>query len=173
MFAGDPVAGTGWLDSNPSDRRMILSVGPFTMGPAHVQEIVLAIIMARGADRLDSIVQLRAFDQVIQTAFDTGTLDNLAVPSADSSPLSLAPPWPNPARGSISLSVSLAEEGEVQLDVVDVTGRRVLQRSLGQLEPGPHVFPLDPLRERLTPGLYFVQITQGSTTVSRRLALLH
>ena len=173
MFTGDPVTGVGWLDSSPSDRRMVLSAGPFTMGPTHVQEIVLAIIVARGADRLSSIVQLRDLDELVQTAFDTGTLDILRVPGAHASPLSFAPPWPNPARGPISLAMSLAAEGEVSLAVVDITGRRVLQRSLGQLAPGPHIVALDPLRDRLAAGLYFVQLTQGGATVSRRFALLH
>ena len=172
MYTGDPVAGEGWLDTTPSDRRMVLSAGPFTMGPTHVQEIVLAIIVARGADRLSSIVQLRDLDQVVQTAFDTGTLDILAVPRAHASPLSFAPPWPNPARGPISLAISLGEEGEVSLAVVDISGRRVLQRSLGPLAPGPHIVALDPLREHLAAGLYFVHLTQGGASVSRRLALL-
>jgi hypothetical protein len=172
MFSGDPVAGEGWLDSSPSDRRMVLSAGPFTMGPTHVQEIVLAIIVGRGADRLSSVVRLRDLDQIVQTAFDTGTLDILAVPGAHASTLSFAPPWPNPARGPISLALSLAEEGEVLLAVFDITGRRMLQRSLGQLTPGPHIVPLDPLRERLAAGLYFVQISEGGASAFRRLVLL-
>ena len=58
--SGDPVTGTGWLDTNPADRRMLLSAGPFRMLPGDAQEIVAAVVMGHGADRLASIQDLRA-----------------------------------------------------------------------------------------------------------------
>src|SRR2546426_1613625 len=42
---GDPVTGSGWLDSNPADRRLMLSTGPFTMAPGDSQEVTIAIIV--------------------------------------------------------------------------------------------------------------------------------
>src|SRR5207249_3760761 len=33
QLSGDPVTGTGWLDTNPADRRFQLSSGPFRMAP--------------------------------------------------------------------------------------------------------------------------------------------
>lgn len=54
------VPGTGgWLDSNPSDRRMQVSTGPFTMAPGDEQEIIAAVLVGQGADRLSSISALR------------------------------------------------------------------------------------------------------------------
>jgi hypothetical protein len=67
---GDPVSRTGWLDSNPSDRRFMLSSGPFTMAPGDSQEVVGAIIVAQGSDRLSSITALKFFDIDAQKAFD-------------------------------------------------------------------------------------------------------
>jgi len=69
-LAGDPVLGTGWLDSNPADRRMMLSSGPFTMAPGDSQEVVVALIMGQGRDRLTSITALRYNDRFAQIAFD-------------------------------------------------------------------------------------------------------
>src|SRR5205823_14792300 len=68
---GDPVARTGWLDSNPSDRRFMLSSGPFTMAPGDSQEVVGAIIVAQGSDRLSSITGLKFYDESAQAAFDS------------------------------------------------------------------------------------------------------
>ncbi len=70
--SGDPVANTGWLDSNAGDRRMMLSTGPFTMAPGDSQEIVVALIMGQGTDRLSSVTDLKAKDQVAQLVFDLG-----------------------------------------------------------------------------------------------------
>ncbi len=71
MHSGDPVAGTGWLDTNPADKRMQLSAGPFTMVPGNVQVIVAAIVVARGSNRLASVTGLRLYDSQVQSFFDT------------------------------------------------------------------------------------------------------
>ena len=44
---GDPVAGTGWLDTFATDRRMMLSAGPFTMEPGDSQEKARAPLCER------------------------------------------------------------------------------------------------------------------------------
>jgi hypothetical protein len=38
--AGDPVTGTGWLDTNPADRRFMCNTGPFTFNPDDTQIVV-------------------------------------------------------------------------------------------------------------------------------------
>jgi hypothetical protein len=58
-FAGDPVTGAGWLDANPSDRRMMVSVRPFPLVPGGSVQYVFAVVVGQGVDRLDSIVRMR------------------------------------------------------------------------------------------------------------------
>ena len=60
VMTGDPVTGTGWLDANEADRRMQLSVGPFTMTPGDSQEVIAAVLIGQGADRLSSITDVRS-----------------------------------------------------------------------------------------------------------------
>ena len=80
---GDPVTGVGWLDSNPSDRRMMLSSGPFTMVPGDTQIVVGAIIVGQGNDRLSSISGLRFYDTFAQDAFNR----NFVLPSPPPAPV--------------------------------------------------------------------------------------
>src|SRR6185295_18101494 len=58
---GDPVSGTGWLDTSPDDRRLMLSTGPFAMAPGDTQEVVAAIIVAQSTDRLASVALLKFY----------------------------------------------------------------------------------------------------------------
>lgn len=67
---GDPVSGSGWIDSNPGDRRLLLSSGPFTMALGDTQEVVVAVLAALGSDRLSSISVLKFTDRFAQEAFD-------------------------------------------------------------------------------------------------------
>ncbi len=67
---GDPVKGTGWIDANPGDRRLLMVSGPFTMALGDTQEVVVAALAALGSDRLSSISVLKFTDRFAQEAFD-------------------------------------------------------------------------------------------------------
>ncbi len=84
QVAGDPVSPgpLDWLDSNPADRRMMLSSGPFTMAPGDTQVIVVGIVVGQGNDRLSSISALRFNDEFAQAAFDA----SFDLPSPPSQP---------------------------------------------------------------------------------------
>jgi Dockerin type I domain len=68
--AGDPVTGIGWLDDAAADRRFMMSSGPYTMMPGDTQEVVAAIIVGLGSDRLESISRLRENDVSAQYAYN-------------------------------------------------------------------------------------------------------
>jgi hypothetical protein len=76
--SGDPVTNTGFLDSSPSDRRLMLSSGPFDMAPGDTQQVVAGIVIAQGTDRIASVALMKCYDQSVQAAYDQGF--NLASP---------------------------------------------------------------------------------------------
>ena len=160
MYSGDPVAATGWLDSSPSDRRVMLSSGPFSMAPGDTQEVVIAIVIGQASNRLASLTALR---------FSTSVLDATRPLPAR---LALGPPQPNPGRGVVTLSLSLPTEGEATLELLDIAGRRVHMKSLGSLPAGTHAIPLDLARVRRAPGIYFVRVTHHEQSVTQRLVVL-
>jgi len=65
-YTGDPVTNTGHIDVNPSDKRLIISSGPFTLYAGNVQEVVLACIGAVGANHLDAVANLRETTKRVQ-----------------------------------------------------------------------------------------------------------
>jgi len=58
MHSGDPIAGTGDLDFNPSDKRMMASFGPLTFAPGDSQFVQIAVVAAGGTDRFNSLANL-------------------------------------------------------------------------------------------------------------------
>jgi hypothetical protein len=70
MFPGDPVSNTGWLDSDPADRRFMLNAGPFTMEPGDTQEVVVGLVVAQGNDRIGAVRIMKFYDLTAQVAFD-------------------------------------------------------------------------------------------------------
>ncbi len=114
-FPGDPATGEGWSMVNPdpengtldpidaSDMRFIHSSGPFTMMPGEAQEIVYAVIWARGADNLDAVTELKAAAASVQEAFEAGF--NIPEPTPQSfRPLELL----SPANGTLDQPVDLS-----------------------------------------------------------------
>ncbi|MBM3285838.1 MAG: hypothetical protein FJY88_00585 [Candidatus Eisenbacteria bacterium] len=114
MVAGDPVAGTGWLDTNAADRRLMLSSGPFSMAPGDSQEVVAGLIIAQGADRLESLELLKLYDEQAQAVFDI----NFQLPSSPPRPQMYYLPgdrsvdliWSTDALGHVDLSEELDQE---------------------------------------------------------------
>lgn len=84
MFDGNPEEATGWLDDEADDRRFLMTTGPFVMkawedvngsgmpelGEPGVQDIVAGIIVARGANNLNSVTVLKQVDELAQLAYD-------------------------------------------------------------------------------------------------------
>jgi photosystem II stability/assembly factor-like uncharacterized protein len=72
-FPGDPVTGNGWTDQSsnpPGDRRHYISTGPFNFAPSDTQEVVIAILISKGTDRLNSINTLMNKDNYAQYFYD-------------------------------------------------------------------------------------------------------
>jgi hypothetical protein len=76
---------------------------------------------------------------------------------------------PNPTPGDrLNAEFTLARTGAARLELLDVAGRRAVDREVGSLGVGRH--RIDLLRgARLTPGLYLLRLTQGEETRVRRV----
>jgi hypothetical protein len=74
---GDPVAGTGWLDTNPSDKRMLLGSGPTTLSPGQSLDATCAVVIGQGSNRLSSVLKLQCDDEAMQAIFDSAFLPPL------------------------------------------------------------------------------------------------
>ena len=143
QFSGDPVANTGWLDSGGDDRRMQLSTGPFTMAPGDTQEVVCALIVGQGTDRLSSITDLKQKDATAQVVFDL----NFDIPSPPPAPTVYVHPldrairlvWGNEPVGTSSSNALLGQDFHFE-------GFRVWQLATNNVQLGAKViatFDLD------------------------------
>ncbi len=60
--------------TEPDDRRSVASAGPFTLQPGESTTFTLGMLWARGSSNLDSVDELKAASDLVQAAFDAGTL---------------------------------------------------------------------------------------------------
>ena len=78
--------------------------------------------------------------------------------------------YPNPARGSATVEVSMPEAGVLRAEVVDALGRRVAVLHDGPLGAGTHALRLE--ASRLPAGVYVVRASAGGAVVTRRLTVV-
>ena len=82
-FPGDPVSGQFWsevnldgtgTDSAPGDRRSLLATAPRTLAPGDFVQFDLGMVFGQGTGNFDSITKLRAASDIVQAAYDDGSL---------------------------------------------------------------------------------------------------
>jgi hypothetical protein len=75
VVPGDPLTGTGWIDTNAADRRMMLSLGPITLAPGESTDLVVAFLVQQGNNRLDSVKRLRCYAPAVRDRYLAGMPD--------------------------------------------------------------------------------------------------
>jgi hypothetical protein len=89
-------------------------------------------------------------------------------PAAPAS-LGLRTPWPNPARGQVSVRFTLRDPSPARIELLDLGGRSL--RSMEVRGAGEQVTRIGGLGA-LPAGLYFIRIAQGMRTESARFAIV-
>lgn len=82
---------------------------------------------------------------------------------------------PNPFKGSTAIAFSLAERGDVRLEVLDLAGRVVATLAEGTFEPGSHTLRwggLDAKGNAVAKGVYFHRLSAPGFTQTRKMIVL-
>jgi hypothetical protein len=110
----------------------------------------------------------------VATLVPAGTLG--VADSRPASRLALSAPSPNPVRSSAGASIAftMPRAGVARLVVLDAAGRTVRKLFDGHRDAGGHAvrFDLPAAGGTLRPGMYFIRLTTGQGSVTRRLSLV-
>jgi len=151
-LSGDPVAGTGDIDAGQSDRRILLTSGPFQMALGDTNEVVIATMAAIGSDRLSSVSVLKFVDRFAQEAFDN--LFELPSPPAP----------PNVVASELDGAIFLNWSGNAA--AVAATENH---NDLGHVFEGYNIFQLPSAGASASAGIRLAteDISNGITTISQ------
>ncbi|MFN8587312.1 MAG: FlgD immunoglobulin-like domain containing protein [Candidatus Eisenbacteria bacterium] len=98
----------------------------------------------------------------------------LGVEAGPAPALALAAPWPNPARGAVTLAFALPRAGGATLEICDVGGRRVRTLHTGTLAAGRHAFAWDGRDDAggaAPAGVYFAALRTAGARTTREFVL--
>lgn len=89
------------------------------------------------------------------------TLATTAVPDQTPPSFALEGVRPTPIRGNdLEVTFSLPTSSSARLELIEVSGRRVVVQDVGSLGVGPHTVKLA-THQRIAPGVYWVRLVQG------------
>lgn len=77
---------------------------------------------------------------------------------------------PNPVVDRFNVTFSLASSDPAKIELLDVSGRRVVGQEVGSMGTGTHSIELAGA-EHNAPGVYFLRLTQGNQEQTRRVVL--
>lgn len=77
----------------------------------------------------------------------------------------------NPMGGQLRVSCTLPSHGPVRVELLDLAGRSLRERSWPALEPGAHVLDLGETRV-LAPGLYFLRLAHDGRSALARISVV-
>ena len=83
---------------------------------------------------------------------------------------------PNPFRSFAEIHFALPEAGNVRLDVLDVTGRRIQTLAAGPMDAGSHLFTWDgrdDADEPVSSGVYFLQLQSQGRSDQIKILRMH
>lgn len=129
-----------------------------------------ALIAVAMGDPSESAAEL--MDGVLGVSPEFVIGSTLGVDGGPAVALALRRSTPNPQSSrSVRLDLALASDAPARVELIDVTGRTRWSEELTGLGAGSHTLSMAP-RGAVSPGLYFVRLTQGTREARLRLTIL-
>ncbi len=173
-YSGDPVTQTGWLNGYPSDQRQHVAVGPFTLEKNKPVELIVAYVVGRGSDNLNSITLAREY---VKEAFNVYQNNFTNLPTSVGSDKNITPKefvlnqnYPNPFNPSTAITYQLSAQSKVELKVFDILGREVSTLVNEIQNAGSYKVNFN--ASKLSSGIYIYQIKADNFVQSKKMMLL-
>ena len=79
--------------------------------------------------------------------------------------------YPNPVSNSVTISFTLAEQSQVTIQVLDITGRYVATVANAVFEDESSEVSWD--ASALNPGIYFLSMKTGNYSITKKISVIH
>lgn len=172
-FSGNPVDRNGWLDRIALDDRKFASIGPFTLEKSKPIEIILALVVGRGSDELNSITIAKENVQKAIEEYQSNFSSMTYNPPAPTNPIMnyvLHQNYPNPFNPTTTIRYELPQDGIVSIEVYDMLGQKI--RTLFNEFKKADRYELEFNGDNLSSGVYLYSIRVNDFVQTKKMILL-
>lgn len=161
-FSGDPVTQSGWRDSLPGERYVIIGSIFGNVPSLDTIQFNTTSFIKRGTSNINSIAELKnCVNSVINVKNIT---ENLPVQFI------LHQNYPNPFNPSTTIKFEIIESGVVSLKIYDMLGREVTELISVKLAPGTYTEEFN--SGNLPSGAYFYRLESGEQVQTMKMLIL-
>jgi len=165
----DLMAAQGSIDETVSgDLMLLISGGPWAIGPGDSIEVAFALVAGQDLD--DLRLQAVAAREMYLTPTD---VDDTYAALPDG--YELLQNYPNPFNPTTTIGFSLPTTGEATLEILNILGQRVRIIHSGPMNAGYHEFEWDSRTDaggNAATGVYFYRLTTDDFSQTRKMMLL-
>jgi len=179
-FSGDPVSNTGWLDTKPLDIRAFTTTGLFTLQENNPVDIIVAYVVGRGIDHLNSIDRAREITRYVHEEYERNFSTLVSVENKQEelpAQFYLSQNYPNPFNPTTKIKYTIPGVGDenfrplqAQLIVYDILGREV--KTLLNEVKAPGTYEITFNASQLVSGVYLYRLTSGSFSQTKKMTFL-
>ena len=116
----------------------------------------------------NSSTDIYNIDDVRKLTFEPGVFTSIEKPKRLTSSLRA---YPNPTSSNINIEYSLSAESDVNLFLYNVKGDLVRHTDIGSKTEGIHTFKLDLSNNRLSPGIYVMQLKTNNSIQTNKIII--
>ncbi len=172
-FSGDPVTDAGWILTDPNFYKNLISTGPFKLEAGKPQEIIIAYVLGRGMDPINSITvareNVRRAIAEYQNNFATMTYTS-PPPTNPVTDYVLYQNYPNPFNPSTTIRYEIPQDGVVTIKVYDILGQEVAT-ILNEFKKADR-YEVKFNARRLASGVYIYRIKVNDFIESKKMIVL-
>ena len=172
-YSGNPVTDIGWINTTPTDQRIMTNTGTFKLKANEPVELWFAYVVGRGDNSLNSITKMKENIQYANnyyrsnfTYLPSDVLDETFIPGE----FSLSQNYPNPFNPTTMINYQLPVTSSVSLKIYDILGREVA--TLVNQEQSTGSYKIDFNASSLASGVYFYQLKAGTFIETKKMILI-
>jgi len=173
-YSGDPETNYGWLSTIPTDYRMQVHTGPFSLEENKPITIIVGYTIGQGIDHLNSVTvgkEVSAFvQQFYQSNFDYNILPVEDYKSLIVDEFKLYQNYPNPFNPTTTINYQIPERSLVTLKVYDVLGKDIAILVSEEKRAGSYEIEFN--ASSLPSGIYFYQLKTNKLIQTKKMILV-
>ncbi|MCH7965239.1 MAG: T9SS type A sorting domain-containing protein [Bacteroidetes bacterium] len=173
-FSGDPETNYGWLNTGPTDQRMLVDTGPFSLEVDKPITIIVGYTIGQGDSPLNSVTVGKEVSAFVQQFYQSNFDDNILPVEEENNLIvdefKLFQNYPNPFNPVTRIKFQIPQAGKVTIKIYDILGAEVT--TLLNEERPTGIYEIDFNASRLASGVYFYQLKAGSYIETKKMILL-
>jgi len=178
-YSGDPESQYGWLNTVPTDQRMQVDTGPFSLEEDKPITIIVGYTIGQGIDPLNSVTVGKEVSAFVQQFYQSNFDDNI-LPVEDEKNIivdefRLFQNYPNPFNPTTKIRFTIPQDErremqDVSLKVFDVLGSEVA--ILVNEDKPAGTYEIEFNASSLPSGVYFYQLRAENFVETKKMILL-